>query len=50
MGVLLGFGFYISNELIAAMSMVYHITPVLAVIIPPVLFASAATVLLRRVY
>ena len=50
MGILLGFTFYISNELISAMSMVYHVTPLLAVIMPPTVFALGAVLLMKRIY
>ncbi|MCW8107470.1 LPS export ABC transporter permease LptG [Alteromonas ponticola] len=48
MGVLTGFGFFITNEVFGPLSLVYQLPPVLGAILPSLLFAAIATYLLRR--
>jgi len=49
-GVLVGFGFYVLNELFSPLSVVYHFPPWLAAMVPTVVFGLLAWVLLRRAY
>ncbi len=48
MGVLVGFSFFISNEVFGPLSLVYQLPPLLGAILPSVLFAGVAAFLLRR--
>jgi len=48
MGVLAGFAFFISNETFGTFSLVFQIPPILGAIVPSVVFAGIAGVLLRR--
>ena len=48
MGVLTGFGFFITNEVFGPLSLVYNIPPALGALLPSLLFAGIATVLLSR--
>ncbi|MCW8091742.1 LPS export ABC transporter permease LptG [Alteromonas sp. ASW11-130] len=48
MGVLTGFGFFITNEVFGPLSLVYQFPPILGAILPSVLFAAIAAYLLRR--
>ena len=48
MGVLTGFGFFITNEVFGPLSLVYSLPPVVAALLPSLLFAGVATLLLRR--
>ena len=49
-GVLLGFGFYILNQLFGPLSLVYSpFPPLLAAMLPSLLFAVGAVVLFRRI-
>ncbi|GGW93108.1 LPS export ABC transporter permease LptG [Alteromonas halophila] len=48
MGVLVGFGFFITNEVFGPLSLVYNLPPFLGALLPSVLFASVAALLLRR--
>lgn len=48
MGVLTGFGFFVSNEVFGALSTVYHIPPFVGAALPSLLFAGASVYLLRR--
>jgi lipopolysaccharide export system permease protein len=48
MGVLTGFGFFITNEVFGPLSLVYQLPPALGALLPSLLFAGIATVLLRR--
>ena len=48
MGVLTGFGFFITNEVFGPLSLVYQLPPALGAVLPSILFAGIAAVLLRR--
>ncbi len=48
MGVLVGFGFFITNEVFGPLSLVYNLPPFLGAILPSALFAAVAALLLRR--
>ena len=48
-GISLGFVFYIVNQFVGPMSMVYQIPPILAAVLPILLFALIGGVLLTRV-
>lgn len=48
MGVLTGFGFFITNEVFGPLSLVYNIPPAIGAILPSLLFAIVATALLAR--
>jgi len=48
MGVLTGFGFFITNEVFGPLSLVYNIPPVLGALLPSILFATVAAALLSR--
>lgn len=47
-GVLIGFAFYVFNQIFGPMSLVYHFPPLIAAIIPSLLFMGAALYLLNR--
>lgn len=48
MGVLAGFGFFISNEVFGSMSLVYQMPPFIGAILPSAVFAGIAGYLLKR--
>lgn len=48
MGVLTGFGFFVTNAVFGPLSLVYQLPPIVGAILPSLLFASIALVLLRR--
>ncbi|WJG10083.1 LPS export ABC transporter permease LptG [Aliiglaciecola sp. LCG003] len=48
MGVLAGFAFFISNETFGTFSLVFQLPPVLGALVPSVIFAGIAGILLRR--
>ncbi|XOV80406.1 MAG: LPS export ABC transporter permease LptG [Aestuariibacter sp.] len=48
MGVLTGFGFFIANEVFGPLSLVYQIPPFFGAILPSLLFAWIATILMKR--
>ncbi|GGF73004.1 LPS export ABC transporter permease LptG [Alteromonas lipolytica] len=48
MGVLTGFGFFITNEVFGPLSLVYNIPPAMGALLPSILFAAVATALLSR--
>jgi lipopolysaccharide export system permease protein len=48
LGVLTGFGFFVSNEVFGALSGVYQMPPFIGAILPSLLFAGLAVYLLRR--
>jgi lipopolysaccharide export system permease protein len=48
LGVLTGFGFFVSNEVFGALSGVYQIPPFIGAILPSLLFAGLAVFLLKR--
>lgn len=48
MGVLTGFGFFVSNEVFGALSTVYQIPPFVGAALPSLVFATTAVYLLRR--
>lgn len=47
-GVLTGFGFFVANEVFGPLSMVYQFPPLIGAILPSLVFAGAATQLLKR--
>ncbi len=47
-GILLGFSFYILNEVSSNLSIVYHIPALIAAVIPSIVFSAIAAKLLRR--
>jgi len=49
LGVTFGFGFHTLNEFFGPMSLVYQFPPLLAALLPTLVFAVVAVVLLRRV-
>lgn len=48
MGVLTGFGFFITNEVFGPLSLVYNFPPVIGALLPSLLFAAVAGFLLRK--
>jgi lipopolysaccharide export system permease protein len=48
MGVLAGFGFFISNEMFGQVSLVFQLAPVIGALLPSAVFASLAVYLLKR--
>lgn len=48
-GVLVGFSFYILNQFFGPFSLVYHVPPLLAAILPSILFAGIGWFLMRKV-
>lgn len=48
MGVLTGFGFFISNEVFGPLSLVYQVPPFIGALLPSVVFAFVAMQLLKR--
>ena len=46
-GVIIGFAFYMLNQFFGPFAMVYQIPPVMAALMPTVLFAAACVILLR---
>jgi lipopolysaccharide export system permease protein len=48
MGILIGFGFYMLNQLFGPISMVYQFPPWLAAILPTIMFALAGWALMRK--
>jgi lipopolysaccharide export system permease protein len=48
MGILAGFGFFVSNEMFGQVALVFNLAPVLGAILPSLLFAVVAIFLLRR--
>lgn len=48
MGVLTGFGFFITNEVFGPLSLVYQLPPALGALLPSLLFAFISVLLLRR--
>jgi len=48
MGVLAGFGFFISNEVFGQVSLVFQLQPFLGALLPSVVFAMLAGFLLKR--
>ena len=47
-GVIVGFGFYILNQLFGPISLVYQFPPILAAVIPILLFAGVGVLFIRR--
>jgi lipopolysaccharide export system permease protein len=47
-GIMIGLAFYLLNSLVARVGLLYHWPPALAALLPAVLFALAAVLLLRR--
>ena len=48
MGVLTGFGFFITNEVFGPLSLVYNFPPFVGALLPSLLFAAIAAFLLRK--
>lgn len=48
MGVLAGIGFFVSSEIFGQVALVFQLPPVLGAVVPSVLFALIAAVLLKR--
>jgi len=48
MGILTGFAFFMLNELLGQLSIVYQISPFIAALLPPLVFAVLGVGLLRR--
>lgn len=48
LGVLTGFGFFVSNEVFGALSLVYQLPPFLGAALPSIVFAGFSVFLLRR--
>lgn len=48
MGVLVGFGFFITNEIFGPVSLVYQLPPAIGAILPSIVFAWIATWMLKR--
>ena len=48
LGVITGFSFHVFNEVFAPISQVYHVPPLLAALLPGLIFASAALYILSR--
>lgn len=48
-GMLFGFGFYILHQFVGPMSIVYHVPPILAALLPSLIFATIGWLLLLRV-
>lgn len=48
LGVLTGFGFFVSNEVFGAISLVYQLPPLLGAALPSVVFAGFSVFLLQR--
>ncbi len=48
MGVLTGFGFFITNEVFGPLSLVYQLPPYVGAVLPSVMFAGVAALLLSR--
>lgn len=48
-GIVVGFAFYLSNEIFGPLSLVYNFPPVVAAIMPPFLFFLLGYVMMRRV-
>ncbi|MDP5039264.1 MAG: LptF/LptG family permease, partial [Paraglaciecola sp.] len=48
MGVLTGFGFFVSNEVFGTLSTVYQLPPLFGAVFPSAVFAIVAIFLLRR--
>ncbi len=48
MGVLAGFGFFVSNEMFGQVALVFQLPPIVGAIFPSALFAAIATYLLKR--
>jgi lipopolysaccharide export system permease protein len=48
LGVLTGFGFFVSNEVFGSVSLVYQLPPILGAVLPSAVFAFFSIYLLRR--
>lgn len=48
MGVLTGFGFFITNEVFGPLSLVYQLPPYVGAVLPSIMFAGVAALLLSR--
>ncbi len=48
MGILAGFGFFISNEMFGQAALVFQLAPLFGAILPSLIFAAVAGLLLRR--
>ena len=48
-GMIFGFGFYILHQFVGPMSIVYHVPPILAALLPSLIFAAIGSMLLFKV-
>lgn len=48
LGILFGFGFYVSNQVFGPISLVYHVPPIIGALGPSLLFLGIALALLNR--
>lgn len=48
-GVIIGFGFYMLNQFFGPITLVYQFPPLLAAVLPTILFAVAYVILLKRI-
>lgn len=48
LGILFGFGFYVSNQVFGPISLVYHVPPIIGALAPSLLFIGIALALLNR--
>ena len=48
LGVLTGFGFFVSNEVFGALSLVYHLPPFMGAALPSLVFAAFSIYMLQR--
>jgi lipopolysaccharide export system permease protein len=48
-GIVVGFAFYLSNEIFGPLSLVYNFPPVVAALMPPLLFFMLGALMMRRV-
>lgn len=48
MGVVAGFGFFITNEVFGQVSLVFQMSPILGACLPSIIFTGIATILLNR--
>jgi lipopolysaccharide export system permease protein len=48
-GILLGFSFYLVNQLMGTLSLAYHFSPIVGALLPLAVFAGLAMALMRRI-
>lgn len=49
LGIIVGFAFYLSNQLFPPLSQTLNFSPIIAAILPPLFFALAGVILFRRI-